>query len=108
MDTANFLWGKAYTFFILDRIFPSAMFGAFVLYILNVYHQRHPFSCLTALQVPLSNRPWMILFDMILSSFMGATIVMILTSPGTPTDAFLGGLGFTGLLIGAIKTKEVK
>jgi hypothetical protein len=73
------------------------MFGAFVLYILNLMHEKQPFSFLTALKTKMKNRPWLTFFD-IISSAIGAGIVLILLNPGSAAEAGSGGLGLTGIL----------
>jgi hypothetical protein len=88
------------TFLLLSpmKLFGAAMFGAFVLYLLNRLNNRQPFSLLTALQVKMESRPAIIFFDMILSSAIGAGVVILILNPTSPTEAGTAGLGLTGVL----------
>lgn len=79
-------------------LFLAAMFGAFVLYLLNRLNNRQAFSLFTALQVKLDSRPIVIFFDMIISSAIGAGIVMVILNPTSVSEAGTAGLGLTGIL----------
>jgi hypothetical protein len=83
--------------------------GAFTLYILNRLHGKQPFSLFRALNVDVhvsSARARTIFADMILSSALGAFVVIPLTSPSTIPQAIIAGLGMTGVL--AAHTKGSK
>ena len=79
-------------------LYGAAMFGAFVLYVLNRLNKRQPFSLFTALQVKLYSRPGMIFSDMIVSSAIGAGIVILMLNPTSVTESVTAGLGLTGVL----------
>ena len=79
-------------------LYGAAMFGAFVLYVLNRLNKRQPFSLFTALQVKLDSRPSMIFSDMIVSSAIGAGIVILMLNPTSVTESVTAGLGLTGVL----------
>jgi hypothetical protein len=84
-------------------------FGCFILYILNRSQGKQPFSLFRAANIDvLSNtaRPYTIFVDMILSSMIGAAVVIPLTSPTTVQQAIIAGLGMTGIL--ATHTREAK
>jgi hypothetical protein len=85
------LWNATY-------LFLAALFGAFVLYILNRLNNRQPFSLFTALQVNMDRRPTIIFLDMIASSGIGALVVIFLLNPSTVPESVAGGLGLTGVL----------
>jgi archaellum biogenesis protein FlaJ (TadC family) len=71
--------------------------GAFILYILNKLNRKDPFSFLTALNMP-TEKPIVILFDIFISSLLGAIVVFPLTNPVTAPQAIIAGLGMTGIL----------
>src|ERR1700731_334042 len=77
-----------------------AFLGAFALYLTNRLQNKQPFSLFRALNMNLSAgaRPVVIFLDMIISSVLGATIVVALTSPSTVPQAIIAGLGMTGIL----------
>lgn len=79
-------------------IFIGAAFGVAVLHVVNLLNRRQPFSVLSALQVDLNKRPLMILSDIVISSLIGAVLVMAFFRPATSIDAVIGGLGITGVL----------
>jgi len=84
-----------------------AWLGAFTLYILNRHQGKQPFSLFRALNIDVltaTARPFTILIDMVLSSALGALVVMPLTSPNTVAQAIIAGLGMTGIL--AAHTKQ--
>jgi hypothetical protein len=81
-----------------SRFFLAAMFGAFVLYMLNRLNNRQPFSLLSALKLNLDSRPFVIFGDMLISSAIGAGVVVMLYSPGSVSEAGTAGLGLTGIL----------
>jgi hypothetical protein len=83
---------------LLAKHYFAAMFGAFVLYLLNRLNNRQPFSLFTALQVTLDSRPSMIFSDMIVSSGIGAGVVFLLLNPTSVPEAVTAGLGLTGVL----------
>lgn len=78
--------------------FLCAMFGAFVLYVLNRLNNRQPFSLFTAMQVPMDSRPLLILLDMLVSSAIGAGVVILIVNPTSASAAGTAGLGLTGVL----------
>jgi hypothetical protein len=82
-----------------------AFVGAFVLYVLNRLQNKIPFSLFNALGIKVDSeaRPWTILWDMIISSIIGAIVVVPLTSPTTTAQALAAGLGMTGILAAAKK-----
>jgi hypothetical protein len=80
------------------QLFFSAMFGAFVLYLLNRLNNRQPFSLFTALQIKLDRRPGIIFFDMVISSAIGAGVVILILNPNSVSEACTAGLGLTGIL----------
>lgn len=82
------------------RLFLYAVLGAFVLYLVNKLQNRHPLSLFTAINVRMDRtaHPVLVLMDMILSSILGAAVVVPLTSPTTGPQAILVGLGMTGIL----------
>ena len=86
-----------------------AIFGAFILYILNRLHNKVPFSLFTALNIDVSpsSGNWLaILFDMILSSVIGGIAIFFISSPLTIPQAIIGGLGMTGILSAHAKPEE--
>ena len=85
-------------FWAASKLFWSAMFGAFVLYTLNLLNNKQPFSFLTALKVNLKRKPVLTFGDMLISSAIGAGVVLMLLNPTSATDAGAGGLGLTGIL----------
>ena len=85
------------SFWALTKTFWGAGFGAFVLYVLNRLNGHTPFSVLTAMGANM-NTPFKIFGDMLLSSGIGAVIVLVIVSPQTASDATLAGLGLTGIL----------
>jgi hypothetical protein len=84
--------------FVVTHLFWAATFGAFVLYLLNRLNSRQPFSLLTALHVGTRNRPLLTFGDMIISSAIGAGVVLLLLHPASASEAGAGGLGLTGIL----------
>lgn len=80
------------------QLFFAAMFGAFVLYLLNRINNKQPFSLFTALQVNLDSRPVVIFLDMLISSAIGAGVVMLILNPVSVSEAGTAGLGLTGIL----------
>jgi hypothetical protein len=78
--------------------FLCAMFGAFVLYALNLLNNRQPFSLFRVLQVSMDARPWVTLVDMLISSAMGAGVVFLIVYPTSASEAGTAGLGLTGIL----------
>jgi hypothetical protein len=84
--------------FVLAKLYLAAMFGAFVLYLLNRLNNRQPFSLFTALQVKIDSRPGIIFSDMIVSSAIGAGVVFLLLNPTSVPEAMTAGLGLTGVL----------
>jgi hypothetical protein len=78
--------------------FWAAGFGCFVLYLLSRLNDRQPLSLLRALSIELRKKPLLMFFDMIVSSAIGAGIVLILFRPGTASEAGAAGLGLTGIL----------
>lgn len=80
------------------QLFVAAMFGAFVLYMLNRLNNRQPFSLFNALQVATNGRPFLIFVDMLLSSAIGAGIVILVSKASSIGEAVNGGLGLTGVL----------
>lgn len=82
----------------LAKLFLSAAFGAFALYTLNMLNNRQPFSFFKALNIGLIGRPWRIFGDMIISSAIGAGIVLMLFRPDSAAEAGASGLGLTGIL----------
>src|SRR5215471_8308592 len=83
-------------FWSATKFFWAAMFGAFVLYILNLMHGKQPFSLLTALKTKMKNKPWLTFFDMLISSAIGAGVILL--NPSSSAEAGSGGLGLTGIL----------
>lgn len=80
--------------------------GAFTLYLLNRLQDKHPFSLFRAININVSTseaKPPIILLDMMISSALGATVVVQLTSPGTVPQALIAGLGVTGILTVHVK-----
>ena len=83
--------------------------GAFTLYVLNRLQKKQPFSLFSALNVDVlgeSATPMIIFCDMILSSILGAVVVIPLTAPSSVPQAIIAGLGMTGIL--AAHTKETE
>ena len=74
--------------------------GAFTLYLLNRLQGRQPFSLFSAINIGIGPgaRPGVVLVDMIISSILGAIVIIPLTSPGTIPQAIVAGLGMTGIL----------
>jgi len=84
-----------------------AFLGALTLYILNRLQGKRPFSLFQALNIDVADvtaRSHTIFLDMMLSSALGAIVVIPLTSPSTVPQAIIAGLGMTGIL--AAHTKE--
>ena len=81
------------------QLYAAAMFGAFVLYVLNRLNNRQPFSLFTALQVKLDSRPGMIFSDMIVSSGIGAGIALLRLNPASGAALVTAGLGLTGVIV---------
>jgi hypothetical protein len=92
------VYGSVLQLLILTSLFWSAAFGAFVLYILNRLNKRQPFSLFSALDIPIKDRPTMAFGDMIISSGIGAGIVLLLLHPISAAEAGTAGLGLTGVL----------
>ena len=83
--------------------------GSFTLYILNRMQGKQPFSLFRATNIDVLSsaaRPITIFLDMILSSFIGALVVIPLASPTTVPQAIIAGLGMTGIL--AAHTKDAR
>lgn len=83
--------------------------GAFTLHTLNRLQGKRPFSLFQALNMYVSQsnaNPRIIFIDMILSSALGAAVVIPLTSPSTVPQAIIAGLGMSGIL--AAHAKESK
>ena len=78
-------------------LYLSAMFGAFILYMLNLLNDRQPFSLFGARGMKLEG-PRTIFVDMLISSALGAGIVLLVTHPATVNEARAFGLGLTGIL----------
>ena len=84
-----------------------AFLGALTLYILNRTNDKQPFSLFRAINVDVissSATPRNILWDMVISSSLGAAVVVALVSPTTEPQAIISGLGMTGIL--AAHTKQ--
>ena len=79
------------------HLFLSAMFGAFILYVLNRLNERQPFSFFRALGIEIGT-PKSIFFDMVVSSALGAGVVLFIIRPSSVTEAMTSGLGLTGML----------
>ncbi len=88
----------------LDLLF-WAFLGAFVLYALNRLQDHQPFSLFKALNVETGSgaKPSILLFDMLVSSAIGALVIFALATPETSRQAIAAGLGMTGLLSAATK-----
>ncbi len=85
----------------------NAFLGAITLYILNRLGGKHPFSLFQALNINVSGpraNPAIVGLDMIISSALGAFVVIPLTQPTTIAQAIMAGLGMTGVL--AVNVKE--
>jgi len=84
-----------------------AFLGAFVLYALNRLQDHQPFSIFKVINVETGRdaKPSTILFDMVISSAVGALVIFAFTAPETGRQAIAAGLGMTGLLSAAIKGK---
>jgi hypothetical protein len=76
---------------LIAKLYSAAMFGALVLYLLNRLNNRQPFSLFTAIQVRLDSRPWVIFFDMIVSSAIRAGVVFLLLKPASVPEAATAG-----------------
>jgi hypothetical protein len=74
--------------------------GAFVLYLLNRLQGKQPFSLFRGLNINVGSGAWpiVIFFDMVISSILGAILVIALTAPVTVPQAVVAGLGMTGIL----------
>lgn len=85
-----------------------AFLGAFVLYLLNRLQDKQPFSLFKAININIGSdaRSFTILFDMLISSCLGAIVIIPLTSPSTVPQAIVAGLGMTGILSAHTKTTE--
>jgi hypothetical protein len=53
---------------------------------------------MTALDVKMDGRPFLTLGDMLISSAIGAGIVLLLLHPSSGSEAGTAGLGLTGIL----------
>ena len=82
----------------LAENYMAAMFGAFVLYMLNRLNNRQAFSLFNAIQVSTTGRPGRIFLDMLVSSAIGAGIVILITKANSVSESVSGGLGLTGIL----------
>ena len=84
----------------LAKLYVFTFIGAFTLYLLNKLQNRNPFSLFAAINIDVSSRApsIIVLLDMVLSSMIGAAVVVPLTSPTTVPQAILVGLGMTGIL----------
>jgi hypothetical protein len=83
--------------------------GAFMLYILNRIQGKQPFSLFRALNIDVltaAARPITIFADMILSSALGAAVVLPIAAPTTIAQAIIAGLGMTGILAAHTKQTE--
>lgn len=78
--------------------FLAAMFGAFVLYMLNRLNNRQPFSLFGAIQLRTDGRPLLLFLDMLISSAIGAGVVVLVVTLGSVQEAATAGLGLTGIL----------
>lgn len=89
--TATALWRKLPFFTFL---------GAFALYLMNRLQGKQPFSLFRALNINVGAGagPFVIFLDMVISSILGATLVIALTAPATVPQAVVAGLGMTGIL----------
>ena len=96
--TASELASYCLAIWAATKFFWAAMFGAFVLYILNLLNEKQPFSLFTALKIKMKNRPWRTFFDMLISSAIGAGVVLMLLNPASAAEAGSSGLGLTGIL----------
>ncbi len=87
-----------------------AFLGAFSLYVLNRLQGKRPFSLFQAMNIDVSDSgaPRMIFADMVLSSVLGAMVVIPLTSPTTTPQAIIAGLGMTGVLGAHVRDSEKK
>ena len=76
-----------------------------MLYALNRLHNHQPFSFFQVLNIDLgpTAKPTVIFLDMLVSSVLGALVVLALTSPISSRQAIVAGLGMTGLLSAATK-----
>ncbi len=86
-------------------LFGSFM-GAFMLYLVNRQQGKQPLSLFRALNINVSDknaRPYVILLDMIISSILGAIMVVLATAPTTLPQAVFAGLGMTGILTFHVK-----
>jgi hypothetical protein len=92
-ENGNILW-----FIGVTQYYWAAMFGAFVLYMLNRLNNRQPFSLFNAIQVSTDRRPLLIFVDMLVSSGIGAGVVLLLVKANSVSEAVTGGLGLTGIL----------
>src|SRR2546421_7881587 len=74
--------------------------GAFALYLMNRLQDKQPFSLFRALNINVGRGagPFVIFSDMVISSILGATLVIALTAPITAPQAVVAGLGMTGIL----------
>ena len=84
-----------------------SILGAFTLYVLNRLQGKQPFSLFLAINVDVTSDnalPPIIFLDMLLSSALGAAVVIPLTAPETVPQAIIAGLGMTGIL--AARTGE--
>lgn len=103
-DPSSVSWGLQFLIDKPDLIF-WAFLGAFMLYALNRLHNHQPFSFFRVLNIDLgpTAKPIVIFFDMLVSSVLGALVVLALTSPISSRQAIVAGLGMTGLLSAATK-----
>jgi hypothetical protein len=84
----------------------AAFLGAFALYVFNRQQGKIPFSLFRALNINVSDakaKPITIGADMIISSLLGAAVVLVATEPATMPQALFAGLGMTGMLSTHIK-----
>jgi hypothetical protein len=88
---------------------PSAAFlGTFTLYAVNRQHGKMPFSLFRAINISVADskaKPIMVALDMIISSLLGAAVVLVATGPATMPQALFAGLGMTSLL--SVHVKEM-
>jgi hypothetical protein len=77
-----------------------AFLGCAVLYIKNRTESHPPFSLFAALgiKVPSEGAWFLVALDIVLSSVIGAGVVMGLVGPASPAQAISAGLGFTTLV----------
>lgn len=82
--------------------------GACVLYMLNRINNKQPFSLFSAINMGIkpTTKPLLIICDMMLSSIIGAAVVVPLVQPHTAGQCIISGLGMTGIF--SAFSKQVK